>query len=119
MSDPLRIIVVEDEMAITLLIEDMLADLGHQVAGIAMRVPQAIELAKVTDADLAILDINLDGKRSFPVAEILRQRGVPFLFASGYGLRGLEPPFEGEYVLPKPFELHDLKAAIDRTATPR
>jgi DNA-binding response OmpR family regulator len=116
MPAPLRIFVVEDEMAIALLIEDMLADLGHQVAGLAMRLPQAMEAAKTVSADLAILDINLDGRKSFPVAQVLQDRGIPFLFASGYGARGLEPPFDSMKVLQKPFELRDLKAAVESAA---
>lgn len=60
-------LVVEDEMMIAMMLEDMLADLGHQVAGVAMRLPQAMrKLAKDIEADIAILDINLDGRKSFP-----------------------------------------------------
>jgi CheY-like chemotaxis protein len=104
---------------IAMMIEDMLADLGHQVAAIAMRLPQATEAAKTIEADLAILDINLDGRRSFPVAEILRDRAIPILFASGYGEKGLEAPFEQAKVLKKPFELRDLKFAIEQTTPQR
>jgi CheY-like chemotaxis protein len=116
MSRPLRILVVEDEMTIALLIEDMLVDLGHDVVGLAMRLPQATEMARALDLDLAILDINLDGRKSFPVAEVLLERGIPLLFASGYGSPGLEPPFEGQRVLQKPFEVQELKGAIAQVA---
>ena len=113
---PLRVLVVEDEMTIALMIEDMLTDMGHHVAGLAMRLPQAVELARTLDLDLAILDINLDGRPSFPVADILLARGVPLMFASGYGSPGLEPPYEGRPVLRKPFEARDLMGAIARAA---
>lgn len=118
MGAPLKVFVVEDEMTIALLIEDMLADLGHAVAGLAMRLPQAMEMAKTVDADLAILDINLDGRKSFSVAQLLKERGISVMFASGYGANGLEPPFDKERVLQKPFEIANLKDAIDRVAAP-
>lgn len=117
MDQPLRILVVEDEMTIALLIEDMLLDLGHEVAGLAMRLPQALHLARTAEIDFAILDINLDGCLSFPVAELLRERGIPFIFASGYGSAGLEDPWRGNVaVMTKPFELKDLAGAIARNA---
>jgi CheY-like chemotaxis protein len=113
---PLRILVVEDEMTIALLIEDMLADLGHEVAGLAMRLPQALRLAEDGDIDFALLDVNLDGLMSFPVADVLARRGVPFVFASGYGSAGLEPAWRERPVLRKPFALNDLRAAIEQAA---
>jgi DNA-binding response OmpR family regulator len=114
MTSSLKVFVVEDEMTIALMIEDMLMELGHCIAGIAMRLPQAAQMAQQVDADLAILDINLDGRRSFPVAQTLRGRGVKVLFASGYGSAGLEPPFLDETVIRKPFAVNDLRAAIER-----
>jgi CheY-like chemotaxis protein len=113
-AKPLRILVVEDEMTIALLIEDMLIDLGHQVAGLAMRLPQALRLAEETELDFALLDVNLDGRLSFPVADVLARRGVPFAFASGYGSAGLEPGYTQSVVIRKPFELKDLEGAIAR-----
>lgn len=114
MATPLRVMIVEDEMMIAMMLEDMLADLGHQVAGVAMRLPQALEMAKGVEADIAILDINLDGRRSFPVAEVLRERGVKLIFASGYGSPGLEAPFLEELILKKPFEASDIGSALRR-----
>ncbi|WP_374468332.1 response regulator [Phenylobacterium sp.] len=117
MTRPLRILVVEDEMTIALLIEDMLTDLGHEVVGLAMRLPQALQMADAQPCDFAILDINLDGRFSFPVAERLQARGVPFIFASGYGSAGLEPPWRGAVtVIRKPFQLQDLAGAIAQAA---
>ncbi|HEY5807782.1 MAG TPA: response regulator [Povalibacter sp.] len=116
MNERLRVFIVEDEMTIALMIEDMLIDLGHQVTGVAMRLPQAAAMARDVEADVAILDINLDGRRSFSVAQMLRDRGVKLLFASGYGSPGLEAPFLQETVIKKPFEARDLSAAIARVA---
>ena len=112
----MRILIVEDEMTIALLLEDMVIDLGHQPAALAMRLPQAIELAETADRDLAILDVNLDGRLSFPVADALQRRGVPFFFATGYGSGGIEPAYRDRVVIQKPFSLEDLGRAIDRVA---
>ncbi len=110
----LRILIVEDEMTIALLLEDMVLDLGHEPAALAMRLPQAMEMAETEDLDLAILDVNLDGRMSFPVAEVLERRGVPFLFATGYGSGGIDPPYRDYVVIKKPFSLEDLGRAIDK-----
>lgn len=112
----MRILVVEDEMLVALMLEDILDSLGHQVVGPAMRLPQALELAATCEVDLAILDINLDGSKSFPVADVLSKRGVPFLFATGYGVAGLEAPYKDRFVLSKPFAPHTLQAALIQAA---
>jgi CheY-like chemotaxis protein len=108
----LRILVVEDEMTIAFMIEDMLTDLGHVVVEIAMRLPDAVKVAADLDIDLAILDVNLDGHRSFPVAEVLTGRGIPFAFATGYGSAGIEQPFKNRPVLMKPFLQADLQRIL-------
>ena len=112
----LRILIVEDEMTIALLLEDMVSDLGHEPAGLAMRLPQALRMAETETLDLAILDVNLDGRLSFPVAEILERRGVPFLFATGYGSAGIDAAYRDKVVIRKPFSLEDLSRAIDKVA---
>ena len=117
MSKPLRVLVVEDEMTIALMIEDMLVDLGHEVVGMAMRLPDALALAGVAEIDFAILDVNLAGQMSFPVAELLKSRGVPFIFATGYGSAGVDAPYRGRaVVMKKPFALKDLSGAIAKAA---
>ena len=112
----LRILIVEDEMTIALLLEEMVMDLGHEPAALAMRLPQALEIAETERLDLAILDVNLDGRMSFPVAEVLERRGVPFLFATGYGSGGIEDAYRDRVVIQKPFSLQELERAIDRVA---
>ena len=109
-----RILVVEDEMMIAMLLEDMLTDLGHTVVGVAGRLESALDMARSTDADLAILDVNLSGEASFPVAQVLTERGLPFMFATGYGVLGLEAPFQNTLTLKKPFELNDLSKALEQ-----
>jgi DNA-binding response OmpR family regulator len=109
-----RVLVVEDEAMIAMMLEDMLADLGHTVVAIAGRLDTALDIARETDADFAILDVNLSGQSSFPVAQVLIERGLPFVFATGYGGLGVEAPFRNAPTLQKPFELRDLCQALDR-----
>lgn len=108
----LRILIVEDEMLVAMNIEDMLLDLGHEVAGIASRLGPALSLVAEEQFDLALLDVNLAGEPSFPVAAALRQRDIPFLFATGYGARGLADEFSASPVLQKPFMAADLGRAL-------
>jgi CheY-like chemotaxis protein len=110
----LRILVVEDEMLVAMNIEDMLLDLGHEVAGLASRLEPALSLAREGDFDLAMLDVNLAGQQSFPVADVLIGRGIPFLFATGYGIKGIAADYRDRPVLQKPFRTRDLGEAIDR-----
>jgi CheY-like chemotaxis protein len=112
----LRILVVEDEMLVAMNIEDMLLALGHEVAGLASRLQPALQLAQEGDFDLAMLDVNLAGETSFPVADILRQRGIPYLFATGYGIDGIEEGYRGAPVLQKPFRSRDLAGALAEAA---
>jgi len=110
-----RVLVVEDESTVLMLLEDMLLDLGFADVETAMGVVEAIPLAETSDISFAILDVNLGGERSFPVADVLRARGVPFIFATGYGSRGMEGESVGSTVLKKPFRRDELAAIIDRT----
>jgi CheY-like chemotaxis protein len=114
MTVPRRVLLVEDEVMIAMMLEDMLVDLGHEVVGIAPNLPAALSLADSERFDVAILDINLAGERSFPVAQLLKERGLPFLFATGYGTRGLEDPFREVLTLDKPFQIADLARAVDQ-----
>ena len=115
---PRRILVIEDEMMVAMLIEDMLLDLGHEVVGVAQSLNSALSMteAKTGQYDMAILDINLAGEQSFPVARRLMDEGVPFMFATGYGALGLEEPFRSVFTLKKPFQQEDLAKAVELTA---
>jgi CheY-like chemotaxis protein len=108
----LRVLVIEDEMLVAMNIEDMLLDLGHEVAGLAGRLDAALSLAREAEFDLAMLDVNLAGETSFPVAAILADRGIPFLFATGYGIKGIAEEYRDRPVLQKPFRTQDLAAAL-------
>ena len=100
-----RILVVEDELMIRMLLEDMLGELGYTVTAEAARIDEALEAAKTADFDLAILDVNLDGQPVLPVADVLVARGMPFVFATGYGERGLPESYRDRPTLKKPFQM--------------
>lgn len=107
-----RVFVVEDEMLVAMNIEDILLDLGATVVGPAMRLDTALELAATADFDVAMLDVNIHGGRSYPVAEVLRTRGLPFIFATGYGHTDDDGSFGSVPTLAKPFRSHDLEQAL-------
>ena len=107
-----RVLVIEDEVLIGMLLEDMLTDLGYVVAGAASRLEEASGLARTGSFDLAILDVNLNGQESYPVAEILAARGIPFMFATGYGERGMPPAYQNRPTLQKPFQLETLQLQL-------
>jgi CheY-like chemotaxis protein len=108
----LRILVVEDEAAISLLLEDMLLDFGCEVVGPAARLSAALEAVSREQVDLAILDVNVAGEPIYPVAEALAQREIPFVFSTGYGSAGIRDTFRDRPVLQKPFAQHDLKQKL-------
>jgi CheY-like chemotaxis protein len=115
----LRVLVVEDEMLIAFMVQDMLQDLGHEAVGPAMRLDEALALARFAAVDAAVLDVNLGEAKSFAVADVLRERGVPFIFATGYGRQGLDAGYRDTLTLDKPFTPADLKRALDTTAKDR
>jgi CheY-like chemotaxis protein len=110
-----RMLVVEDEPLIAMLLEDMLADLEMTIAGVAESVPAALDLVETGEGiDAAILDMNLRGRSVEPVAERLAALGIPFLFASGYGADALTSKHAGAPVLPKPFRREALEEALQQ-----
>jgi CheY-like chemotaxis protein len=113
-----RILVVEDEYLIRMLLEDMLADLGYVVAAAVGTIAEASELAASAEFDAAILDVNLDGKEIFPVADILMKRGKPFVFVTGYGEGSLPEAYRRNRALQKPFQAEQLEATLNGLLAP-
>jgi CheY-like chemotaxis protein len=113
----LRVLVVEDEMMVSMLIEDMLSDLGCAVVGPASRLDEALDLARAGGIDCAVLDVNLGGQPIFPLADLLRQMGRPFAFATGYGDAGLRDVDKGSPVLQKPFREGVLARVLGELST--
>lgn len=109
-----RILLVEDEAVIAFAVEDMLLDLGCEVVGPAFRLEDAIAIAAREQLDGAILDVNLNEQRSYAVADELRQRGVPFLFATGYAEGGVQWDDHPVEVLAKPYRRDQIAGALAR-----
>lgn len=107
-----RVLVVEDEMLVAMNLEDELTALGLLVVGPAMRLETGLELARSADLDVAVLDVNLHGGRSYPIATELLDRGVPFIFATGYGHAEGFGEFADTITLTKPYRTSDLAAAL-------
>jgi CheY-like chemotaxis protein len=117
----LRVLLVEDEIMVALLLEDMLAELGHKVVGPVARLKQALEMAQQEPLDVAILDVNINGNEVYPVAEALAARDIPFAFVTGYGGKGLRALYCDRPTLQKPFrrrELRELFADLCRASRP-
>jgi DNA-binding response OmpR family regulator len=112
----MRILLVEDEVMIAIYMEDLLADIGHDIAGHATRLTEAVELAERCECDFAILDVNLAGSMSFPVADILKRRGIPFAFATGYGSAAVLPPYDAHKIMHKPVREAELTRTLNDAA---
>lgn len=108
----LRVMIVEDESVVAMLLEDYLEELGCTIAGAASRLPDALRKAESLPMDAAVLDVNLAGVLSYPVAEKLRDKGVWVVFATGYGVSGLRPDLRDAPVLAKPFNQEQLTKAL-------
>ncbi len=106
------VFLVEDEVMIRMMVADMLVELGFSVAAEAGEIGEAIRLAETAHFDLAILDVNVNGKVISPVAEVIDARKRPFIFATGYGLSGLPEQYRNRPALQKPFQLDTLEKAI-------
>jgi DNA-binding response OmpR family regulator len=104
MSSRLKVFLVEDEAMIRMMVADMLE---------AGQLTLALELARTTEFDLAILDVNLKDQLISPVAELIEARALPFIFATGYGTAGLPEEFRDRPALQKPFEIKALAATIE------
>jgi DNA-binding response OmpR family regulator len=108
-----RVLVVEDESLIAMLVEDGLETLGYEVVGPVGTVDAALRIVEQTPFDLALLDVNLGGKQSFPIAEALEARGIPYVFLTGYDRHSLPLPFQHRFGLQKPFRMNALRDALE------
>jgi CheY-like chemotaxis protein len=109
-----RVLVVEDEMLVLIMIEDMLADLGCASVIAAATVNQAIRLIEAQNFDVAMLDMNLNGNDSYAVAEALAARDVPFVFSTGYSGDDIRDGYRDRPVLKKPFMDKELVGILAR-----
>lgn len=109
------VFLVEDEVMIRMMVADMLEELGYRIAAEAGEINEAVKLAQTTDFDFAILDVNVNGKVISPVADLIKARNRPFIFATGYGSSGLPEEYRDRPALQKPFQLDTLARMIDAT----
>ncbi len=110
-----RILIVEDEPFIALTLEDMLDELGFELVGTVSQVTEALEMAGREQVDCALLDVNLGSEKIDPVADLLSQRGCPFIFTTGYGRSGIPAAHSDRPVLQKPFRMDDLSNVLKST----
>lgn len=113
--DGKRVLVVEDELLVAMLIEDMLADIGCSILGPFNSVDKALNAALTEGFDLALLDVNIAGQMVYPVADVLTERQIPFLFLSGYGESAIPPDHPNWKVCCKPFRSRDLTEMLSAT----
>ena len=113
-----RILVVEDEMLVLLNVEDILADLGCESVSAAATVEEAVALIDAQAFDAAMLDVNLDGRKSYAVADALAARGVPFVFSTGYSGQSLNDGYGDRPVLGKPYRIAELVEVLTRLLRP-
>ena len=112
MLDDKHILVLEDEPIIGFALEDMLLSVGCPAVLIATRLDEARAILAAQRVDAAILDVNIHGERSYPIADMLEARGLPYIFASGYG--DTEHP-ESQRLVPtvtKPYSIEDIRSAL-------
>ena len=114
-----RVFVVEDEMLVAWLLEDMLAEIGCAVVGPAGSVNQALAMIDVEAIDVAVLDVNLNGEMSYPIADALAARGVPFVFVTGYDKDRMLEGYRTCPVLQKPFHRVELTDTLAKLLAPK
>lgn len=107
-----RILIVEDEPLIALMLTDMLAELGFQVTASVAQVADALAFLANDRVDIALLDVNIGAQKIDPVADLLAARGTPFIFTTGYGTAGVPANHADRAILQKPFHIDDLAAAL-------
>jgi CheY-like chemotaxis protein len=115
----LRVLLVEDDVLISLLLQDMLDELDCYVTATPANLDEALLAARTGTFDLALLDLSLGKRLTYPVADILKARQIPFIFVTGYGSAALDPSHADIAVLAKPFRLEDLQAMIARVVPTR
>jgi DNA-binding response OmpR family regulator len=107
-----RILVVEDEIVVAMMVEDMLMEMSAEVVGMAATISSALALAGSAQIDAAVLDVNVRGERIDPVAHLLRSRNIPVVFATGYG-HGIAALAQGAPIVEKPYSKERLTGALE------
>ncbi len=109
-----RVLIVEDELLVALGLEDNLKSLGHDILGPVATLSEAVRMAETVDVDVAILDVNLRGEYVYPAAQILLERGIPFIFCSGFsGAMPVPGRFSDAPRVPKPYTSRAIAKALE------
>jgi CheY-like chemotaxis protein len=114
-----RVFIVEDEMIIAWLLEQSLSELGYEVVGHATRVKEALTMVEVKEFDVVSLDINLNGEKSYPVADALTARGIPFFFSTAYNKDSIPTGYRDYPMLQKPYDHTKLESMLSTLLTPK
>ena len=115
----LRVLVVEDEALVSMLLEDALAEIGCQTVSIIANLSEAMDQAASLAFDAVVLDVNLNGEQTFPMAELLAGKRIPFIFSTGYGAAGIPDHLNNVPVLQKPFQERELEQALSAALAAR
>lgn len=107
-----RVLVLDDEPLIAMMLEDWLSELGHETIGPARTIAAAMEFVQNAAPEAAILDLSIGNERSYAVADALMTAGVPFAFATGHGSAQLQAPYDGAPMLGKPFDFEAVKVVV-------
>lgn len=115
-----RLLIVEDEALVAMMVEDILSDMGCVVVDVAGTVARGLTLVRDTSLALdgAILDVNLGGEKVYPVAEVLQAKGIPFIFATGYGVAGIADGYSDVPALAKPYDARVLERTLHAVIHP-
>ena len=113
------ILLVEDEGLVRMTLEEQLAALGHTLVAKAPTLEMGLRLAREAEYELAILDVNLNGKPAFPIADVVTARGKALVFVTGYGAPGVTGNYKRSVVVQKPFKQHQLMHAISSAQEPQ
>jgi two-component SAPR family response regulator len=109
----MKVLIVEDEALVAIDLAMVLEDMGEEVVGPASNLEAGLEFATNALVDFALLDVNLRGKQSTPIARLLNSRGIPFVFLTGYDSPKIEDDFPGIPIIPKPISSKDLMRVIE------
>jgi two-component SAPR family response regulator len=106
--------IVEDEALVAMTLEDQLEELGLSIVAVCATVSEAMKAIDDNSPDVAILDVNLGGQLVYPVAELLTNRGIPFVFVTGYGRESVDRRYASIQILEKPVERQTLQEIFAR-----
>ncbi|WP_395397265.1 response regulator [Novosphingobium sp. BL-8A] len=113
-----HVLIVEDEAIVAILLEDIVEEIGCTIVGPVSKVAHALAALEADRVDAAILDVNLAGEWSYPIADALAARGVPYMFVTGYGEAGIEAAYRRQPVVQKPFTRASLERALESLISP-